>query len=387
MITNLRIKNFKSHGDTTLPLSNLNIFAGQNGVGKSSIFQSLLLLRQSYQKNRLSEGIDLNKPLCDIGRAEDALNQYAEDDIIEFDLTTSLYPNPLVWKFDAKNPKATFLDALESVNHPLDNFSLFNTDFQYLSAARLAPQESYDKDDYAVERQRQLSLEKGQGELTAHFLNFYGKRERIAFANLKHLDNTQQNGKHLDNNEEDDYLLTQTTAWEREISQNVNVVVQELPTGKLEIRYQFNVPGNQPTKEFRAENVGFGISYSLPIIVAVLSAKADAILLIENPEAHLAPYAQSKLAGLIALAAQSGVQIFVETHSDHILNGTLVSIRQHLSGGNGIAPEKVRMFYFDRAEDSHTARCTNIPITTNGRIQNMPKGFFDQYRNDIKALV
>lgn len=376
MITYLRIKNFKLHGDTALQLSNLNIFAGQNGVGKSSIFQSLLLLRQSYLKNRLQEGIDLNKPLCDIGRAEDALSQNAKDEIIEFSLTTTLYPEPLIWKFDAKKPKANFLDAIQSVDLPLHGFSLFNSNFQYLSAARLGPKDSYDQDDYEVERQRQISFEKGQGELTAHFLNFYGRKEKINFQNLMHPTNA-----------DDAYLLAQTTAWEREISQNVNVIVNELHTGKLEIRYQFDVPGNQPTNEFRAENVGFGVSYSLPIIVAVLSAKKDAILLIENPEAHLAPHAQSKLAGLIALAAQSGVQVFVETHSDHIINGTLVAIRQHLSGRNGIAPENVRMLYFDRDEHAHAARCINIPITENGRIRDVPKGFFDQYRNDIKALV
>lgn len=377
MITHLHIKNFKSHGNTALSLSNLNILTGQNGVGKSSVFQSLLLLRQSFLKNRLSEGIDLNKPLCDIGRAEDALYQYAPgEEIIEFGLSTTLYSEPLVWKFNAKNTKATFLDATLSVTLPLEDVSLFNPNFQYLSAARLSPQESYAKDDYAVERQRQLSLEKGQGELTAHFLNFYGKKEKINSPNLMHPANA-----------DDAYLLAQTTAWEREISQNVNVVVNELPTGKLEIRYTFNVPGVGPTKEFRAENVGFGLSYSLPIIVAVLSAKKDAILLIENPEAHLAPHAQSKLAGLIALAAQSGVQVFVETHSDHIINGTLVAMRQHLSGGNGIAPENARIFYFDRDEHTHSTRCTNIPITESGRIRDVPKGFFDQYRNDIKALV
>ena len=71
MITQLNIKNFKSHGNTSLSLSCLNILTGLNGVGKSSVFQALLLLRQSYLKNRLHEGIDLNKPLCNIGLVGD----------------------------------------------------------------------------------------------------------------------------------------------------------------------------------------------------------------------------------------------------------------------------------------------------------------------------
>jgi len=82
MITHLRIKNFKLHKDTSLQLGNLNLLCGQNGVGKSSIIQALLLLRQSFQKEgRLREGLDLNKPLCEIGTAKVALFGGADEDI------------------------------------------------------------------------------------------------------------------------------------------------------------------------------------------------------------------------------------------------------------------------------------------------------------------
>ena len=66
MINKLTINNFKIHSNTELELSNLNILTGINGVGKSSVFQSLLLLRQSYEANVLSTGLQLNKPYCDI---------------------------------------------------------------------------------------------------------------------------------------------------------------------------------------------------------------------------------------------------------------------------------------------------------------------------------
>jgi predicted ATPase len=52
----------------------------------------------------------------------------------------------------------------------------------------------------------------------------------------------------------------------------------------FEINYQFS-----STQAFKAENIGFGISYVLPIIVVILSAKPDSLILIENPEAHFAP--------------------------------------------------------------------------------------------------
>jgi predicted ATPase len=314
MITLLKIKNFKSHSNTSLSLSNLNILTGLNGVGKSSAFQALLLLRQSYLKNTLHEGIDLNEPLCNIGLVEDALYQYATDDVIEFGLEID-QQQKLLWQFQTDELDSTFLKLANKLeNGNLNQNSLFNRNFQYLSAARLAPQESYPKNTYSVETERKMSLELGQCELIAHFLHYYGNKEQIKFENLKH------SQSHND-------LLSQTNAWCGEISSHVHIIVKDNKTN-FEIKYQFDLENNFPTNEFKAENVGFGISYALPIIVAVLSAEKDSILLIENPESHLHPQGQAKLAELMALAAQNGVQIFIETHSDHIINGTLVVVQR-----------------------------------------------------------
>lgn len=84
MIKEIHIKNFKSHRSTEIQTSNLTLLCGSNGVGKSSIIQSLLLLRQSHLKNRLQEVIELNKPLCEIGTFTDALFQFADSEIICF---------------------------------------------------------------------------------------------------------------------------------------------------------------------------------------------------------------------------------------------------------------------------------------------------------------
>ena len=310
MITHITLKNFKSHRNTSLSLSNLNILTGLNGVGKSSVFQALLLLRQSYLKNRLHEGIDLNKPLCQIGLVVDARYHYANDDVIEFgieidqqqNLSMQFQSNELDSTFLKRVNKPTYERSVNAVSH-LNQISLFNCHFQYLSAARLAPQESYPKDSYSVEKERQISAERGQGELIAHFLHYYGRSEKIQFENLKH------------SQSQCDDLLSQTNAWLREMSPNENVLIKSNQT-HFEINYQLNLENHQlSTNIFKAENVGFGISYALPIIVAVLAAKKDSILLIENPESHLHPQGQSKLAELMALAAQNGVQIFIETHS------------------------------------------------------------------------
>ncbi len=187
MITELHIKNFKSHSQTSLDLSCLNILSGLNGTGKSSVFQALLLLRQSYMKNRLDEGIDLNKPLCRIGSASDALYQYAKDDLIEFGVKTDQYPL-VSWQFQADVfGYFTFLNLANEVKCPdLGRTSLFNLNFQYLSAARLAPRANYPRDTYSVEKERQISSEQGKCELVAHFLHHYGEKKKVRFENLNH---------------------------------------------------------------------------------------------------------------------------------------------------------------------------------------------------------
>ncbi|NJO02819.1 MAG: AAA family ATPase [Bacteroidia bacterium] len=162
MLARLEIKNFKSHPSTLLELSNLNVITGLNGVGKSSIFQTLLLLRQTHGKNRLTKGLDLNKPLCEIGEGKDALYQYAQNDFIEFTLKTS-DATRYHWEFSAsdKDLDNTFLPLINQPDLPeFTQLSLFNNHFQYLSAFRWSPQESYPKETYAVEQERQISLEK-----------------------------------------------------------------------------------------------------------------------------------------------------------------------------------------------------------------------------------
>jgi predicted ATPase len=85
----------------------------------------------------------------------------------------------------------------------------------------------------------------------------------------------------------------------------------------------------------RPVHVGFGLSYVLPVIASVIIHSAQlykkavdsVLLLIENPEAHLHPSGQTKMGELMARASACGVQILVETHSDHFLNGVRLAVK------------------------------------------------------------
>ena len=228
-----------------------------------------------------------------------------------------------------------------------------------------------------MEIKRQLSLEKGQGELVVHFLYHYGieKKENVKFALLKH------------ESEPQDDLLSQTTAWEREISPNVNVV-PKLSGKAFTLKYTFDKKNDfATTDEFSAENVGFGLSYALPIVLALLSSGNNSLVLIENPEAHLHPRGQSELAKLIAFAAQSGVQIILETHSEHIINGILVACKKFELGEKGINKGLVRIYHFRRDEERHCAVAQQIKVLQDGKVDKQPDDFFEQTERDLGYLL
>jgi predicted ATPase len=366
MITELHIRNFKSHADTALSLRPLMLLAGMNGSGKSSVIQSLLLLRQSYKKQQLNEALILNDTLCSIGTGKDAIYQSAKEDFVRFSIKEGLAPYE--WSFSSNENKDFLPATVKGINlQPgLNNFSLFNNDFQYLSAGRL-PELKYGRNDLAVENERQLSIRNGYGELVAQYLYHFGEKEKVAPA-LQNANSTFEE------------LIHQVTAWEREISPNVNVLPKKIGESYT-VHYSFDRTALDTTDPFKTENVGFGLTYALPVITALLSAKPGALLILENPEAHLHPRGQSKLAELIALAAQSGIQILVETHSDHIFNG----IRKAIAASK-IEKENAGIYFFE-LDDRNTSVATEIRLSDKGRVLDCKRGLFDQFDDDLDTLL
>lgn len=374
MITNLYLHNFKSHRDTNLEIAPLTILTGTNGSGKSSVLQSLLLLRQSYFQNRLHEVLLLKGNLCDIGVGSDAIYQFAADDFLRIEVRDQ-NGNLFEWDFSAKETvdyTSTFLSAInKGMDDEWNTLSLFNEHFQYISAGRL-PRFEFKRDDLAV-RDRKLSLEKGYCELVAQYLDLYGNEKVNEL--LIHSPNDFKELKH------------QVTSWEREINPNVNVYAKKA-NDSFSVIYSFNGKGTaDPTGEFKAENVGYGLTYALPVIVAILSAPRDSLLLIENPEAHLHPNGQSRLAWLMALAAQNGVQLVIETHSDHIINGILVACKKFEEEQKGIDKQNVRLYFFGEKDEKHASTVEEIQVLGGGKIDKQPNGFFDQTQHDLEIIM
>ena len=165
-----------------------------------------------------------------------------------------------------------------------------------------------------------------------------------------------------------------------EIVRPIQIDPQWLP-GTLVTTLRFKVPGVH-AEWTRPTNMGFGVSYALPIIVAGLLIENGGLLIVENPEAHLHPAAQSRIGAFLARVAGDGVQVFVETHSDHVLNG----IRRAVAQDALVPADQVLVHFFQDGGDD-VAPVVPLALTQTGQLSAWPPGFFDQTQKDLAVLA
>ena len=172
MLRSIRLQNFKCFADQTVALGPLTLLSGQNGTGKSSVIQSLLLLKQSYAHG-LIHGLMLNGELVSLGTATDVLYEGAPNEIVTVSVesdsddpwsATSSLP------FDASNPDADVLHL--HVGHELG--SMPNLEYlKYLAAERIGPRDAHITSDYHVSN---LGDVRSDGGYAVAFLHEHAQR-------------------------------------------------------------------------------------------------------------------------------------------------------------------------------------------------------------------
>jgi len=367
MITQLSLKNFKPFSKQTLKFENLTVLSGLNSTGKSSVLQSFLLLRQSFEQKLLNEvGLALNGDLVSIGTGKDALYEAATEDILKLNISDN-NEKKAEWCFNYnRNSDVMELDReLTTVDPAIYQSSLFNDNFHYIQAERLGPRRYFEMSDFQVRQHRQLG---SKGEYAAYFIDIY-QDEKIINPDLGHPFANSLT------------LKDQVEAWMGEISPGTKLnITANSAMDVVSLQYSYGL-----SNDYRSTNVGFGITYVLPILVAILSAKPDTLILLENPEAHLHPKGQSKMGRLLALAANCGIQIIVETHSDHLLNGIRVAVCEELAKA-----DDVQIHYFKRHFEDERNIITEVVsprLYQDGGIDLWPEGFFDQSEHDLMDLL
>ncbi|PLX08518.1 MAG: hypothetical protein C0596_06580 [Marinilabiliales bacterium] len=393
MIKEITLGNFKCfENEETFYFSKLNLLTGINGRGKSSVLQSLLLVSQTFIKKRSPQQLVLNGEWVQLGTFDDIKNDSSnENNVISFRFQTNDFDqNDVCFKYtDAEeseriakivslvvNGEEKFIEATSTSNFtdkksknsnkqiknknllPLDSVKLVSQfhRFHYVSADRLGPVEYVKK----IDNPESLNIGiKGQNLVN---VLAYNENLKIENAICKNENKT---------------LKGQIVEWLSYILDGANINVKGRDEKESSI-LRFLLNSQQNGKFYKPANVGFGYSYILPIIATGLIAKSGDVFVVENPEAHLHPRAQSRLTEFLTLLSINGVQMFIESHSEHILNGVRVAA---LDPKFGLSNEEVSIYYFDEFFNSE-----KLELDMKGKIENWPNGFFDQQEIDLASI-
>lgn len=338
MITSLFLQGFKCFEEDFFQLKPLTLLAGLNSSGKSSFIQAIRLLYGQKKLDGLGTGRDIVSDLaksCYIGCNKDSEGNFAVD---------------MHW--DRLDPAPIFTATASGV---------FCDAFSYISAARLGPEL-----ELPLMQSGEVDSVGERGAEVLEFIEAYSELSGVPAQLCVAKDSTG--------------LIRNIAAWLELVSPGISFDYQAIPEMD---RARAMYGKRRPT------NVGFGLAYTLPVIANVLvyatlahsGQKVSPLLLLENPEAHLHPRGQTQMGRFLTAAAAVGVQIVLETHSDHLLNGIRLSVKE------GILQCNESQFYFFRYDIEDSKTFVDAPVLDeNGYFDEWPDGFFDETERVLAQL-
>lgn len=346
----VHLSSFKCFEDTTFCLNNITFLTGANAAGKSTLIQALLLADSALEEPA-KEGAMIplfdSKRALDLGRVDNLINCKGQDTVcIEIDNTKLEFRGA-----DEVSDGFLLMHITAKDKYPLGKIA-------YLNAERVGPRRE-------VECDKMNKRECGcHGEHTASvILNNDFTKISTSRCNLP------------ENGEEVNFRIA-LDSWVSFIFPNITVRATSTGNTKCQI-----VVNNENLGVSNIiTNVGFGISYALPILVTCLLAERNETIIIENPEAHLHAKAQSNMGYFLGVMAAAGLRIVVETHSEHIING----IRRTIVCTDMLAPEAVTIYFLEASKDG--IQKTEISMDKAGNLSDFPVDFFDQQRQDSLTI-
>lgn len=346
MITKISTKYLKSLSNLDFSCKKLNLITGTNSSGKSTFIQSILLAKQNESPN-----VGLNGTLVNFGEFKDAKNFNVSEKTISVEMEfISGEKYALVINEDGIQ-KNDFMYTNRTVLEQITD----NLEIDYLSCDRIGAEDIYRK-NYTNNIGVGIN-----GEFAIYSLDKYKDMplsEELISDKTSYTLNAQVNYWL-------NYILGATITTEDVIGTDFVKCFYFTSAGKL----------------VRPKNIGAGFSYLISIIIMCLLSNKNDIIIIENPEIHLHPQAQSKVCEFLYFIAKNNRQLFIETHSDHIFNGIRVGIATEKMNSDDIS---VNFFYVD---DNDCTQNTVIKFGKRGRILNYTEGLFDQFDTDLNRML
>lgn len=353
MLDKINIIGFKAVDEIELELNNLTLLVGMNSSGKSTVIQSVLLAIQSLS---FDNGSYLNGLLVSLGEFNHVRNYITNSKDIQITLTNNTTQGFIDFKFSEENGKVKLKKSIKD-NDISKLLKYQNKKVRFLSSDRIGSRDIYEVN--------------------------YSQITDIGFLGEYAIDYLEQNKSTLV-----DEQLIQDKETAKTLEFQVNywlkyIINGEIQTNSIEgtdvVKASYRIHNN--SRYFRPKNVGAGMGYLISIIITLLSSKQGGINLIENPEIHLHPRAQSRLMEFMTFISSKGVKIIIETHSDHIFNGLRKSIFK-----KEISLEDVAAYYFDLTEDG-LSNVNQVKFNENGKMLNYFEGLFDQFDEDLDTLL
>ncbi|WP_434748035.1 DUF3696 domain-containing protein [Paenibacillus amylolyticus] len=358
MISKISIQNYKCWVNQDIIFHPITILAGGNAVGKSSVVQSILLMKKAYENAYNGEILSSDVNGINLGLPKDIIAKDKTSEEIIFNSVLSDGNSHVVRLGigdEITNPLSLTIENQEELLKDLDPYN----NFQYLNAERVGPRITSDISSNSVFNVG------NKGEFTSHI---------IYKANLlKHEVHDSMRTSNLSR------FSANCEGWLQIIIPGTQLSISMYEeVNKVTIKYK-----NEKIKsdEYVPTATGFGITYVLPVIVAglLLSSSNNSLLIVENPEAHLHPYGQSKIGQFLALLSSCGVQVIVETHSEHVINGARLQLAKMKE------TNKMAVNFFNSIDSR--IEVEKIELNEHGELNKWPKGFFDQNKDDLRDLL
>ena len=383
MLTRIDLRHFKCFETLKLPLCPLTLLSGANASGKSSVMHALVLLHQTMREHEWSFRLMLNGATLRLGAVADVVDQVhgrRDCEIALVDNDTAWFR----WEFAGERDEMSMairrargetdagngwdVDGLQPLHYllptPASEQSLSDRlrRLTYLTAERLGPRELYVFDD------PQLTPVVGpRGEYAVSVLHS-GRDLPVLDALLI-----------------DDVPPTRFRQVEARMARffpGCVLAIEQVPRANV---VTLGIRTSADTDFHRPVHSGFGLTQVLPIVVAALSGSEDDLLLVENPEVHLHPAGQAAIGEFLCEVATAGVQVVLETHSDHVLNGIRRAVKSRMLASGDVALH----FFRPRLEDGaqREPQVQSPILDADGNIDSWPDGFFDQFDRDMNYFA